>query len=59
MEKPFCMGDTIARELNFSNSKTETKLDVGKEIELAVKSKKALENDEDALKKMKELGLER
>ncbi|GAY32624.1 hypothetical protein CUMW_003360 [Citrus unshiu] len=59
MEKPFCMGDTIARELNFSNFKTETKLDVGKEIELAVKSKKALENDEDALKKMKELGLER
>ena len=53
------MGDTIARELNFNNSKTEPKLDVEKEIELAMKSKKALENDEDARKKMKELGLER
>ncbi|KAH9737543.1 Fatty acyl-CoA reductase 2 [Citrus sinensis] len=59
MEKPFYMGDTIARELNFNNSKIEPKLDVEKEIELAMKSKKALENDEDARKKMKELGLER
>ncbi|KAH9656711.1 putative pectinesterase 11 [Citrus sinensis] len=59
MEKPFSMGDTIARELNFNNSKTEPKLDVEKEIELAVKSKQALENDEDVRKKMKELGLER
>ncbi|KAH9673910.1 Fatty acyl-CoA reductase 2 [Citrus sinensis] len=59
MEKPFYMGDTIARELNFNNSKTEPKLDVEKEIGLAMKSKKALENDEDARKKMKELGLER
>ncbi|KAK9184360.1 hypothetical protein WN943_024710 [Citrus x changshan-huyou] len=58
MEKPFSMGDTIARELNFNNSKTEPKLDVEKEIELAVKSKQALENDEDVRKKMKELGLE-
>ncbi|GAY32621.1 hypothetical protein CUMW_003350, partial [Citrus unshiu] len=59
MEKPFYMGDTIARELNFNNSKIEPNLDVEKEIELAMKSKKALENDEDARKKMKELGLER
>mgnify|MGYP003366407277 CR=1 FL=1 len=59
MEKPFCIGESIAGEKH----KSETPpgfypLDVENEINLALNSKGAYENNEVA-QKMKELGLER
>ncbi|KAH7554239.1 hypothetical protein JRO89_XS12G0140500 [Xanthoceras sorbifolium] len=60
-EKPFSMGDSIARE-NFISSKTSSTfiptLDVENEIELAFKSKEA-SVDTEVAQNLKELGLER
>ncbi|KAK4776159.1 hypothetical protein SAY87_024120 [Trapa incisa] len=61
-EKPFSIGDSIAREsLNSkkcNGSASFLTLDVEREISLAISSKKGLE-DHTATQKMKELGLER
>ncbi|XP_012090891.1 fatty acyl-CoA reductase 2, chloroplastic [Jatropha curcas] len=60
MEKPFCIGDCIAKE-NFiaeTNSRFLPILDVENEMLLALNSKEAFQENEVA-QKMKELGLER
>ncbi|KAI9153907.1 hypothetical protein LWI28_018280 [Acer negundo] len=60
-EKPFSMGDSIASE-NFVSETSSTfipTLDVEKEIELALKSKEASADIQEATQKLKELGLER
>lgn len=60
MEKPFCIGDSIAGE-NFITDTTPSFLpilDVQNEIELALNSMEAFEESSVA-QKMKELGLQR
>ncbi|KAH7512319.1 hypothetical protein FEM48_Zijuj12G0078100 [Ziziphus jujuba var. spinosa] len=59
MEKPFCIGESIAGEINISGNPPNflPTLDVESEINLAFTSKKAFQNN--ATQKMKDLGLER
>lgn len=58
MEKPFCIGDSIAREIISENPQSFLPaLDVENEINLALTSNKAFQNN--ATQKMKDLGLER
>lgn len=62
MEKPFCMGDSIAKE-NLVISKNAQRLlvptlDVENEIKLAFQSKQ-VSTENELTQKMKELGLER
>ncbi|CAI9765696.1 unnamed protein product [Fraxinus pennsylvanica] len=60
MEKPFCLGDSIAMEslLLGNQQRSLPTLQVEDEIKLVLESKKALE-DNVLVQKMKELGLER
>ncbi|KAL9428312.1 hypothetical protein AB3S75_030325 [Citrus x aurantiifolia] len=59
MEKPFCMGDSIAKENFVSNSRRLIPtLDVENEMKLALESKE-FSTDGEVAQKMKELGLER
>lgn len=59
MEKPFCMGDSIAKENFVSNSRRLIPtLDVENEMKLAWESKE-FSTDGEVAQKMKELGLER
>ncbi|XP_048321564.2 fatty acyl-CoA reductase 2, chloroplastic isoform X2 [Ziziphus jujuba] len=58
MEKPFCIGESIAGENISETSPTfHPKLDIENEINLCLASKKAFVNN--ATQKMKQLGLER
>ncbi|KAH7512345.1 hypothetical protein FEM48_Zijuj12G0080800 [Ziziphus jujuba var. spinosa] len=59
MEKPFCIGESIAGEINISGNPPNflPTLDVESEINLAFTCKKAFQNN--ATQKMKDLGLER
>ncbi|XP_048321561.2 fatty acyl-CoA reductase 2, chloroplastic [Ziziphus jujuba] len=59
MEKPFCIGESIAGEINISGNPPNflPTLDVEGEINLAFTSNKAFQNN--ATQKMKDLGLER
>lgn len=60
MEKPFCLGDSIAMErvLLGNQQRSLPMLQVEDEIKLVLESKQALE-DNVLVQKMKELGLER
>lgn len=60
MEKPFCIGDSIAREIRISETPPRTfpTLDVQGEIKLALDSKEAFKHN-NVVQKLKELGLER
>lgn len=60
MEKPFCIGDSIAKEnlLSEVNPNSFTSLNVEDEIKLVLESKQGLENNSVA-QKMKEIGLQR
>ncbi|KAA8518325.1 hypothetical protein F0562_015792 [Nyssa sinensis] len=60
MEKPFCIGDSIAREnlIYETSQRSIATLNVEDEIKLVLESKEAFE-DNAASQKMKELGLER
>ncbi|KAM1747792.1 hypothetical protein ACFX12_008864 [Malus domestica] len=59
MEKPFCIGESIAGEKHISETPPGfSPLDVENEIKFALNSKGAYENNKVA-QKMKELGLER
>ncbi|KAK9266595.1 hypothetical protein L1049_021660 [Liquidambar formosana] len=60
MEKPFCIGDSIAREILASESPSSSlpTLDVEGELKLVLDTKKAFQ-DNALAQKMKELGLER
>lgn len=53
MEKPFCIGETIAGETVYA-----PKLSVEDEIKIVMEAKKTL-GDDPPLQKMKELGMER
>lgn len=62
MEKPFTIGDSIAREIFDSETSPMSVLpilDVEDEIKLAFDSKQATENTAATAQKMKQLGLER
>lgn len=60
MEKPFCIGDSIAREnlLSGVNHNSFPFLNVEDEIKLVLETKQALDNNS-VTQKMKEIGLER
>lgn len=60
MEKPFCIGDSIAKEnlLSEVNPNSFTSLNVEDEIKLVLESKQGLE-DNSVAQKMKEIGLQR
>lgn len=60
MEKPFCIGDSIAEEnlLSGVNPNSFTSLNVEDEIKLVLESKQGLE-DNSVAQKMKEIGLQR
>lgn len=59
MEKPFCMGDSIAKENFVCNSRRLIPtLDVENEMKLALESKE-FSTDSEVAQKMRELGLER
>lgn len=60
MEKPFCVGDSIAKEnlLSGVNPNSSASLNVDDEIKLVLESKKGLE-DSSVAQKMKEIGLQR
>lgn len=61
MEKPFCVGESIASEnvLYRNQHKLLPKLSVEDEIKIVVESKKALRDDDLVLQKMRELGMQR
>lgn len=60
LEKPFSIGDTIAREKSFSefSAKNTPLLDIETEIKLAFDSKKT-SRDSSMIQELKDLGLER
>lgn len=60
MEKPFCMGESIAGEtVVYGNHQVSLpKLSVEDEIKIVVESKEAL-GDDSVVQKMKELGMQR
>ena len=64
LEKPFRMGDTIAKELGSSSSGSSEGykipvLDIEAEIKLAFYSRRHLDNSPSFAQEMKDLGLER
>lgn len=61
LEKPFCIGDSIAREsLTYGNREVSIpKLNVEDEINLVMETKQAFGASATVAQKMKELGLER
>lgn len=61
MEKPFCIGESIAREnvVYMNQHILLPKLSVEDEIKMVVESKKAIRDDDLVLQKMRELGIQR
>lgn len=59
LEKPFRIGDTIAKELGSSSEHNGVVLDIEEEIKLAFHSKRHSDDSASFAQQMKDLGLER